>query len=70
LIKKYGLIELLLLDLKNYQQSVNAQWLAGVLKKENIDSAEINNLPFSHRSNIANRLSFLKLLLTASINWI
>jgi hypothetical protein len=70
LIKKYGLIELLLLDLKNYQQLVNAQWLAGVLKKENIDSAEINNLPFSHRSNIANRLSFLKLLLTASINWI
>lgn len=49
---------------------VNALWTAGTIKKENIESFEINNLPFSHRSNIASRLSFIKLLLSTSVNFI
>lgn len=60
LISKYGILNIVIQDLKTYVDAANIQWERGIIKKENIDTVEMFNLPFTHRSNIANRLSFIR----------
>ena len=54
------------MDLKLYSEAVNKLWDHGELKRETIDSVELFRLPFTHRSNIANRLAFIRQLLSTS----
>jgi hypothetical protein len=49
-----------------YPEAVNQLWDRGELKRETLDSVELLRLPFTHRSNVANRLSFIKQLLNTS----
>ena len=54
------------MDLKLYSEAVNKLWDHGELKRETIDSVELFRLPFTHCSNIANRLAFIRQLLSTS----
>ena len=49
-----------------YNEAVNQLWDLGELKRETIDTVELFLLPFTHRSNIANRLAFIRQLLSTS----
>ena len=49
-----------------YNEAVNQLWDLGELKRETIDTVELFRLPFTHRSNIANRLAFIRQLLSTS----
>ena len=49
-----------------YNEAVNQLWDRGELKRETIDTVELFRLPFTHRSNIANRLAFIRQLLSTS----
>jgi hypothetical protein len=60
LVETYKLVDLMLLDLTEYEERVNAEWEKGTINKDNVDSIEPFNLPFSHRSNIASRLAFIR----------
>jgi hypothetical protein len=66
LIDKHNVLDLVIKDLARYIDKANDLWKSGVLKKENIDKIELFNLPFTHRSNVANRLAFLRSLLSSS----
>jgi len=66
LIDQYKLLDLVITDLQMYSEAVNQLWDRGELKRETIDSVELFRLPFTHRSNVANRLSFIRQLLTTS----
>ena len=66
LIDKHNVLDLVIKDLARYIDKANDLWKSGVLKKENIDQIELFNLPFTHRSNVANRLAFLRSLLSSS----
>lgn len=67
LIDSYRILDLVISDLQTYCEKANALWEKGDLKKENIDSVEMLKLPFTHRSNIATRLSFIRQLLNVSL---
>lgn len=56
----------MIVDLKLYSEAVNQLWDRGELKRETIDTVELFRLPFTHRSNIANRLAFIRQLLSTS----
>ena len=49
-----------------YSEAVNQLYDRGQLKRETLDSVELFRLPFTHRSNVVNRLSFIKQLLKTS----
>lgn len=66
LIDQYKLLDLVIADLQMYSEAVNQLWDRGELKRETIDSVELFRLPFTHRSNVANRLSFIRQLLNTS----
>jgi hypothetical protein len=63
LVKDYGLLTVIIFDLSEYIDRVNAEFERGTINKDNFDSVELFNLPFTHRSNIASRLSFIRQLL-------
>lgn len=67
LIDSYKILDLIISDLQIYCEKANALWEKGDIKKDNIDSVEMLKLPFTHRSNIATRLSFIRQLLNISI---
>jgi hypothetical protein len=60
LIDNYKILDLIISDLQIYSETVNIMWDKGEIKKENIDTLEIMKLPFTHRSNVANRLAFIR----------
>lgn len=66
LIEKYHLITILIFDLSAYIERANQDWEKGIINKDNIDSFEMIGLPFTHRSHIAGRLAFIRLLLNFS----
>ena len=45
----------------HYSSIANEHWTRGVLTAENIESIEMLDLPFTHRSHIFIRLNFIKL---------
>lgn len=66
MIAKYNLITMVIFDLSKYSENANLEWSKGTVNSGNIDSVEMLGLPFTHRSNIAARLAFVKQLLTFS----
>jgi hypothetical protein len=60
LIDNYKVLDLVISDLASYSEIANSLWDKGIIKKDNLDQVEILNLPFTHRSQIANRLSFVR----------
>lgn len=66
LIEQYHLITQIIFDLSRYTEVANAEWAKGVINADNVDRVEMLDTPFTHRSNIATRLSFIKQLLTFS----
>ncbi len=66
LIEDYKILDLVIGDLQLYNDAVNQLWDRGELKRETIDTVELFRLPFTHRSNIANRLAFIRQLLSTS----
>lgn len=66
LIEQYHLIGIVIFDLSAYIDRVNTEWDKGTIHPENIDSVEMLGLPFTHRSNIAARLAFIRQLLSFS----
>lgn len=60
LVDNYKILDLVIGDLQMYSEAANQLWDKGEIKKENIDTVEIMKLPFTHRSNIANRLAFIR----------
>lgn len=57
---------MVIFDLSEYTDRANQEWDKGTMHKDNIDYVELFNLPFSHRSNIAARLAFIRQLLNFS----
>lgn len=60
LIDQYNIVTAIIFDLSEYTDRVNTEWEKGTIHKDNVESIELFNLPFSHRSNIASRLGFIR----------
>ncbi len=66
LLEKYCLITMVIEDLSQYSEKANSDWERGIVHKDNVDAVEMHSLPFTHRSNIATRLAFIRQLLNLS----
>lgn len=51
---------MVIFDLSAYTDKANAEWDRGYINKDNVDAVEMLSLPFTHRSNIATRLAFIR----------
>lgn len=60
LIKDVDLINLVIFDFIQYNDTMNELWDKGILNEQNIDSIEVLDLPFSHRSQSFIRLNFVR----------